>query len=478
MPYKRMFISADHGLAVFYFLQSDIVPALLDAGVELVILTDDDSKKQLENRFGRPGLTVEGLRLGQVNAYLQKESPTVQWWLDFLRRASAASRINLAVVDSYIHQVKSEAHARRRRLFPIMETMARAMRMSRPARRSLVRYQRRFTPHIYSDLFEKYQPALVVAGSPGFRKDRYLLREAAARKIPTAAAIISWDSSSSYGLPGAEVDWITCWSEIQKEELVGGADWPPGRVNVGGMPPYDGYVRQKWLMPRDEYFRLHGLDPKLKLLSYASSFVSWSPNIQNVEALVRLVISDQLISPSQLLVRLHPIHMDGHYVTEADNIRQMAQGHAHIHVVEPVPLGGMGHYSGEDVAEKTSMMAHSDIFLTVYSTMCVEASFQERPIISVCLDSSTGWPGKYWVPMSQIGVWPTHSRFRTSGAGRVALNEPELRQAINYYLENPRADIEAQRRFLARECTYTDGSSGQRTAQFFLSVMDEDGRAR
>jgi len=336
-----------------------------------------------------------------------------------------------------------------------------------------MRYQRRFTSSIYRDLFEKYDPALVIAASPGFRQDRYLLREAAARRVPTAAAIISWDSSSSYGLSGAPVDWITCWSEIQKGELVGGGDWRPERVNVSGMPPYDGYVRQDWLLSRQEYFRQHGLDPNRRLLSYASSFVSWSPNYQNVEALANLVISDQLAAPSQLLVRLHPIHMSGHYIAEADKIRALARQHAHIHVVEPVPLGALGHYSGEDMAEKTSMMAHSDIFLTVYSTMCVEASFQERPIVSVCIDAPAGYPGKFWVPMSQIGVWPTHSRFRTSGAGRVALNPNELRQAVNHYLQNPAADLDAQRRFLQQECTYVDGSAGQRTADFFLSLLDK-----
>ncbi len=38
---KRIFISADHGLAVVYFLQSDLLSTLLDAGVEVVLLTDD-----------------------------------------------------------------------------------------------------------------------------------------------------------------------------------------------------------------------------------------------------------------------------------------------------------------------------------------------------------------------------------------------------------------------------------------------------
>lgn len=471
MPSQRVFICADHGLAVFYFMQSDIIPTLLEAGLEVVVLTEDQSKDLVASRYGRPGVTFEGLRLDQVQAYTRLVSPTVQWWLDFLRRAGAAGGTNLEVVDAYIKQVKSEAHTRRRQLFPLMEAVARLMRNSRPARRALQATQKRFTPSIYTDLFEKYQPALVVAASPGFRQDRYLLREAAARRIPTAAAIISWDSSSSYGLPGASVDWITCWSEVQKQELIGGADWPSERVNISGMPPYDGYVRGEWLISRDEYFRQHGLDPQRKLLAYASSFVSWSPNYQNVEALANLVVSDALVRPAQLLVRLHPIHMSGHYVVEADKIRELAHRHQHVHVVEPVPLGALGHYSGEDMTEKTSMMAHSDIFLTVYSTMCVEASFQEKPIVSVCIDAPAGYPGKFWVPMSKIGVWPTHSRFRTSGAGRVALNQEELCEALDHYLQSPGAGLEAQRRFLKQECTYIDGTAGRRTAEFFISLF-------
>jgi CDP-glycerol glycerophosphotransferase (TagB/SpsB family) len=135
-------------------------------------------------------------------------------------------------------------------------------------------------------------------------------------------------------------------------------------------------------------------------------------------------------------------------------------------------MGALGHY-GEDVVERTSMMAHSDVFLTVYSTMCVEASFQERPIVSVCIDATEGYPGKFWVPMSQIGVWPTHSRFRTSGAGRVASNEQELLAALNFYLHNPKVDLEAQKRFLQQECTFIDGSASRRTVEFFISLLEQ-----
>jgi CDP-glycerol glycerophosphotransferase (TagB/SpsB family) len=174
-----------------------------------------------------------------------------------------------------------------------------------------------------------------------------------------------------------------------------------------------------------------------------------------------------------VLIRLHPIHMSGFYVEEADQIRVLAKQNTHVHVVEPEPTGGLGYYSFDDMAEKTSMMGLADIFLTVYSTMCVEASFHERPIISVCIDSTTGWPGKYWLPMSQIGVWPTHSRFRASGAGRVATNEAELCEAINEYYADPHADLLNQKRFVVQESTFIDGSAGRRTGEYLYSLLDE-----
>jgi hypothetical protein len=471
---KRIFISADHGLAIVYFLQSDLVPTLLAHGVEVVLLTDDALLEQIKARFGRPGLIFEGLRLKQARSYFQQERYGTQWWVDFLRRAGASQRINLQAVDSHINQVESEAHARRRRLFPIMRGATSVLRHSRAARKALVNYQKQFTPDIYGDLFERYRPEMVIAATPGWRYDRYLLREAARRGIPNTAAIVGWDNPSSYSLPGAKMDWVTCWSEIQKEELVLGADWDPAQVNIGGIPSYDGYFRRDWLVPKDEYYRLHGLDPDRKLISFACSFVSFSPNIQDIEALARLVSGNRLAKPSQLLVRLHPNHfMDvERFIGERERIRQMARELPHVHVVEPVPLGGeLGYYSGEDMPEKSSMMAYSDVFTTVYSTMVVEASTHNRPVVSVCINSQDGWPGKYTLPLSQIGGWPTHARFRESGAGRVALNEVELADALNYYLENPQANQAEREAFIQRECTYTDGGAGKITANFLLSIL-------
>jgi len=145
--------------------------------------------------------------------------------------------------------------------------------------------------------------------------------------------------------------------------------------------------------------------------------------------------------------------------------------------VRPVPLGGsLGYYGGEDMDEKASMMAHSDVLVTVYSTMLVETAIHDTPMVAAVLDVPGGWNvrRKYSLPLRQIGNWPTHKRFRESAAGRIAETEDGLRRALNLYLADPRLDSEARSEFARREITYLDGSAGRRTADFILSLLERD----
>ncbi len=233
----RVFISADHGLAIVYFLQSDVVPTLLEAGVEVVLLTDDALKSQIETRFGRPGLIVEGLRLEQANAYARRVDPEVQWWLQTLRRVGSSNRINTQAMDSYIDQIAVEEGWKRRLFMPLGRAAIALLRRSRRARQSLVRLQMHYIPGVYSDLFQRYRPSLVVASTPGWRMDRYLLRQAIQQGIPTAAVVVGWDNPSSYSIPGAPVEHITCWSQVQKDELVLGQIGLQRRLTSVASPP-------------------------------------------------------------------------------------------------------------------------------------------------------------------------------------------------------------------------------------------------
>ncbi len=479
---KKIFISADHGMAIIYFLQSDVVPTLLEAGIEVVVLTDDETKDHIAQRFARPGLTFEGLRLKEANAYANKFKPRLQWLLAYLRRVGGSWRINTEAMDSHIWEVWVENGWKFR--FGIWIPAALAILVLRTfafARNSLVRLSKPLHPpaQICTPIYlQSHKPDLVIASTAGWRLDRYLLREATLHNVPTMAAIVGWDNPSSYAIRGAPMDYATCWSQLQKDELVYGSDWDPARVHIGGIPSYDGYFRKQWQLSKDDYFKLHNLDPNRKLISYACSFVHFAPNYPNVEALAKLVSSDALAEPSQLLIRLHPSHFQDKpkiFAEERERIFALEKQYPNVHVVKPVALGGsLGYYGGEDMDEKSSMMAHSDVLVTVYSTMVVETAVHDTPIVAAVIDIPGGWnkPRKFSLSLKKIGNWPTHKRFRDAKAGRVASNEQELCDAINLYFKDPSIDAAERRKFIEDEITFTDGTSGRRTAEYILKVLN------
>ena len=69
---RCVMISADHGLAIVYFLQTDVVQTMLDQGIKVVILTDDGVVEKVREKFGQENLYVEGLRLDQCKKYFNE----------------------------------------------------------------------------------------------------------------------------------------------------------------------------------------------------------------------------------------------------------------------------------------------------------------------------------------------------------------------------------------------------------------------
>ena len=51
------------------------------------------------------------------------------------------------------------------------------------------------------------------------------------------------------------------------------------------------------------------------------------------------------------------------------------------------------------------------------------------------------------------------------------MNENELRETLNLYLRNPQLDSAERRKFVEAEITFTDASSGKRTAEFILKIL-------
>ncbi len=475
---KTILVALDHGLAHAYFLETELPRLLVEKGARIVCLVPRAFLPSLMKNYAQENVIFDSLRDDLLNHYRNHYYPRLQEYFEHIRRACASTRIPLTWIDTHRQRNEYEAKGLRKIAFISLRPLISIIRHSRWAR-WFFRYlqERFFTPRIYDDLFDKYHPDLLVCNSAGWRLDQYLLREARRRKIKTVTTVIGWDNPSNHGLPGAFVDHTIVWSEEHKREMVEGVDWPAERVHIGGMPLYDGYINRKWLMPREEYFSLHHLDPNKKVIAFAASALSVTPNFHLIKTLVELLDSGGLVEPAQLLIRLHPNHFNdkyAHYQLEAQAIRDLVKPYPDVHLVEPTQVpDGRERYSIEDYPEKSSMLAHSDVLVTIYSTMLVEALLHGKPTISVLIESNEGWPGYYWVPMKRMSTWPNTSRTAAAKASRIVFSIEELQRALNDYLANPSLDADHRQRFIEQELTFLAGEATQRTADIIWDLANE-----
>jgi hypothetical protein len=476
---KTVFIVIEHGLSLAYFLYTDLYRQLLAGNLRLVMLVQDELLPKLRADYARvENLVFESLREAQATRYHRGYHFRLQEILEYIRGSSTDRRIPLTYVDTNRKRKIYEARSRWRYALIAAQPAIYILRYSRLARRAFLWLQKKlFTPNLYSDLLDRYQPDLVISDAAGWRLDRYLLREVNRRGIKTATAIVGWDNPSSNGLVGASVEYVNVWSDIHAWEMNVGLDWPMEKIHVGGMPLYDNYLSGKWALPREEYFHVHGLDPHKKLVAFVATAMNITPNLHLVELLARMVSSGQLSQPSQLLVRLHPNHFRPipHYEEEREAIFEVAKRYPDVHVVSPQALAGdLPRYSGEDFEEKGSMLSHADVVVTIYSTMVVEATLHGKPVVSACINTPTGWKEHYWIPLSEVPTWPTAARVDELGASKVAFTEQQMVEALNTYLEDPSVDADNRQRFIKQELTFLKaGESTCATADFFLSLVKE-----
>jgi len=473
---KTIFILLDHGLAHAYFFETELAHLLARVGLRLVFLVPENMQALLQQKYPARNYIFESMREKDIAAYRKTHNEGMQELYEYVRRVGMSGKGPLSYVDTAKRRKEFEARGRRRWTLLLLRPFIGLMRLSKTVRMAFRRYfQARFSPNLYADLFDKYQPELVVSNMAGWRMDQYLLREANLRSIRTAVVIVGWDNPSSQGLPGAEIDHFIVWSEIQKQELVSSSNIEPGSIHIGGMPLFDSYISGKWVIPRREYFGMHRLDPDIKLVAFAATGLNFSPNSHMIRALAELVGNQQLGQPCQLLIRLHPNHFKNvpRYKREAEAIYELARRYPHIHIVEPREMpGDLERYAGEDYPEKASMLAHCDVLVTLYSTMVVEVALQDKPVVNACLPTEEGYGEDFWVPILEVPTFPTSRRVNLSGAGRLVTSKDELQKALSDYLQDPSLDAEARRQFLLQELTYLNGEATAQTADFLIGLVD------
>jgi len=310
-------------------------------------------------------------------------------------------------------------------------------------------------------LFERHQPTLVATASPGLIFSEIpVLRTARRRSIPSIAVDLSWDNLTNKFFPARHVERLLVWNSGMRDEATTLHGYAPDRVSVTGAPQFDSYFRGT-RSSREDFCARTGLDPARRIITLATIPPSKFPHHAFViDRLIAALESGAIREPADLLIRLHPRDDARHYEKYA--------GHQHVVVEKPFRQTATRSGDGMDIdfmAENTRHLAdtlhHSDVVLNVASTMSIEASIFDTPVINIGFD---GQPGSNQALM-EWHYGSTHfQKVVRSGAVRIAQSDGELVALINMYLAAPATDADGRRRIVADQCEFSDGRAADRVA--------------
>jgi CDP-glycerol glycerophosphotransferase (TagB/SpsB family) len=318
-------------------------------------------------------------------------------------------------------------------------------------------------------LFDRYQPALMVASNPGLILSEVpLLRTAARRKVRSMAVDPSWDNFTNKLIPVRRVNRLIVWNELMRHQAVDLHGYGQDEVRVAGTPQWDLYFREGTVAPRDAFFRQIGADSSRKLVTVTTTPRELYPHHDHVlRVLIRAMAENAWRSKAQLLVRLHP----------RDELEAYAEFEGLPNVIIEKPFratvkAGDGlaiDITSENQRHLANTLRHSDVVVNVASTLAIEAAIFDTPVVNVSFD---GEAPSDWVRSARRYYRFTHYvNITRHGAVRVAESPAQLVEQVGRYLDDPSLDREGRRRVVLEQCQFLDGRAAERVAAFVVSEL-------
>ena len=318
----------------------------------------------------------------------------------------------------------------------------------------------------FRTLLDKYKPDLVYTVNLLNFDEFRLLYESRRRGIKTYALILSWDNLNSKLFIYFKARNYIVPNSFIKEELVGVGDVSPNRVNVSGTVKYDGYFRKEGIVSKKEFFRQLGIPADNKLVVYCLSTKNTSPVYEDIfDDLIS--IKNEISSADKIswIIRGYP-----KYILPSELIDKIKRsGFIYNHPSDFSDSGRDYEIKNEDDAFLHNLFFHADLFITNYSTVVVEASIYDKPIININYDGKIDKP--YSRSVKRVRDY-THYRQIIEAEGEDYVNnKTELATLITKYLRNPELRRAGRARVVREQCVFTDGQSGRRMYEYLVSLI-------
>jgi len=460
---RTVFLSLPSTFAVANLLRSGFFPILRQAGLHIVLLSPYAKEPSFVAEFSDPGrVDIEELVwVPQTPMEARFRS------LAYLSLARRHPNRSTPILRGYLLRRARAAGKRHELTYHVKEAIAPLLSPDHWLKLA----DRYANGPVYSGLFERYRPELVLTSAQGVISAREipLLRESLARGVPTLAIHMSWDQLCSKHEPGYRVDELVVWNEYMKQDAMQRFGYREDEVYVAGAPHWDLYARRDFLQSREEFCRSLGLAPAKKIIALMTVPPEIYPDHNHiVETLLEAIRNNAWCVPAQLLVRLHPLQSSQDYEAfsgRSDVVVEYPAGR-----FDEVNEGGLhANISLRDRQHLANTLFHADVMINYASSTTIEACVYDTPVVNIAYDGDQT-PPIYGSALD--GYRQEHyRRIVDTGGVRLAYSPQELLEWVGHYIANPYLDREGRRRIVKEQVEPLDGKAAKRTAEYVLRFL-------
>lgn len=449
---KTLFIFLRLGESHRNLLRTEVLGTLLQApNLRIVVISPLGNEPYFREEFSSKGVIVESLPKTRVG-FVERRLKNLKLYLWSERELTSTFRIKRKTQFSRWGLFWRDSLARFLRGFEVTEEKISGWEIAL------------FHSPKITRLYDSYRPDAVLF-TKLFSTNIDTVKEAKKRGVKTICFVEAWDNLSSKGPLSVMPESMIVWNGFMKQEAVEYHGFPSDRIHVVGIPQFDIYHDPGKFLGRQEFCERYGLDPNLKLITYAvaaGEIASREPEV--VEMLYQAMMSGRIETPAQLLVRLHP-QTRGKYLEAYQRFKGMPR----ITVQQAGRVARIQDGwdpSWDDMIRLGETMCHSDVVLNVGSTISLDAIAFDTPVVGVAFEA--GEERDYFDSYRRYYDFTHMSRIVKSGGLRVARSLDEMIDSVSQYLRDPSLDAEGRERVRKEQFYRLDGQSAKRAARAIL----------
>ncbi len=463
---KTVFIAISRGFIVRNILRSGVLDKLKEKNYKIVIFfpygKDENEKLALVKEFSNENVIVEflppdtDLDFRGIKGFFYRIFKSIAPYLVYSHSTWTYSRIGnmrkmnrsifWSYLEKYTYGVLSHVH--------FLKHIARFIEM------------RIFYEPKYAQYFKKYNPNVVFAASVVSKQDIQFMKDAKRFGVKTVSMPKGWDNISKM-LYRVAPDVLVVQNEIMKDDAIHIQRLHESHVKVCGFPQFDWYRHPEILMSRENLFSLLGLDSKKRLLFFGSEGV-WAPNDDTIAATL-----SSLVAGSQGLVKECAVLIRPHFSDVHNKRFDKFKGLPNVRVDENFTLSNYFNDNWNPSLEETKLFVnclyHSDVMITVASTLVLDAVAYDKPSIGIAY--GVLYNPKTGKDVSEELYETDHFHaVMVTGAVDLVRTEKELVESINNALVNPEKKKNERENLLKNLCYRVDGNSSKRIVDVIDSV--------